>query len=434
MNQISFTLEPDSKIRLYHQLYEKISELIKNGSYAPHSKLPSIRTISTKLKVSKNTVTKAYEMLEKNRFIYSEEKKGYFVNSLSAIGTEEEIKTVVQEETQEEEFIPTVESILKNHKATIEIPDEKAIEIIAETIPVTTNNKENIDSKEQTVPKKTNSVTISPEKRLAECFSKTLQKNTLALTNKPQPFGELCLKTAIADFLSKNCGMDTDPNQIVIASSIDSLLSSVLNLQSLNTPYIKSNGVGLLKLANQFSSGSLTTVKAVTAIAEDTDFSIKKIFTNTPLPYQEVPTDEFGISSNFIITSGATSVLIVPSKKPDISVTSPDEYKKVILDWTDLAPYRYIIEYDESVPSEDSFIRFKPSDKNDKVIYINSFENLIPFGINTAFAVLPKKIYADFQQRYDNFSCPVSLLEQLALTEFINNGYLTDYISNNKAE
>ena len=66
---------------------------------------------------------------------------------------------------------------------------------------------------------------------------------------------------------------------------------------------------------------------------------------------------------------------------------------------------------------------------NDKVIYINSFENLLPLGMKLSFAVLPKAILADFQQKYDSFSCPVSLLEQAAMTEFINKGYLNDYLS-----
>ena len=64
-------------------------------------------------------------------------------------------------------------------------------------------------------------------------------------------------------------------------------------------------------------------------------------------------------------------------------------------------------------------------DNND----INSFENLLPLGLKTSFAILPKNILADFQQKYDNFTCPVSLLEQLVLTEFISKGYLKDYLS-----
>ena len=217
---------------------------------------------------------------------------------------------------------------------------------------------------------------------------------------------------------------------MVIGSSKDSLLSAILQLQSLNTPYIKSQGVGLLRLANQFTTGSLTTVKAIAAVAEDTDLPTKKIFAAAGLPVKEVPVNEFGLDSNFVITSGATSVFTIPGDSPEFSVSDTKEHYKIILDWASQASYRYIIEYDtENSSVQDLLTRFKSLDSMDKVIYINSFENLLPLGLKTSFAVLPKNIFADFQQKYDNLTCPVSLLEQLVLTEFIDKNYLSDYLS-----
>ncbi|MBQ2553028.1 MAG: hypothetical protein II563_09325, partial [Treponema sp.] len=174
----------------------------------------------------------------------------------------------------------------------------------------------------------------------------------------------------------------------------------------------------------------LTTVKAIAAIAEDTDAQTKKIFSVSNLPIKEVPVNEFGLDSDFLITSGATSIFTIPGDSPEFSVSDPDEYYRLILAWANQASYRYIIEYDtESFLNKNSLVRFKSLDANDKVIYINSFENLLPLGMKLSFAVLPKAILADFQQKYDSFSCPVSLLEQAAMTEFINKGYLNDYLS-----
>lgn len=434
MNTISFTLEADSKIRLYYQLYEKIAELIKNGSYPQNTKLPSIRTVSEKLNVSKNTVTKAYELLEKNHFIYSEQKRGYFVMDLSKSVP---IQTAPEPEKtpQPDDDIPTVESIIrqrmKNQEDGVPEPSD------ADEKP---KPKKSAKKTLEHSPRVTDSVTIKPsqsiakpttiEEKLADCYRSVLLQKTAKLQENAAPFGELCLKKAIVNFLHSCLGINCDENLVVIGASKDSLLSAILQLQSLNTPYIKSQGVGLLRLANQFTTGSLTTVKAIAAVAEDTDLPTKKIFAAAGLPVKEVPVNEFGLDSNFVITSGATSVFTIPGDNPEFSVSDPNEHYKIILDWAGQASYRYIIEYDtENSSVKDLLTRFKSLDSMDKVIYINSFENLLPLGLKTSFAVLPKNIFADFQQKYDNMTCPVSLLEQLVLTEFIDKNYLSDYLS-----
>ena len=445
MNTISFTLETDSKIRLYHQLYEKIAELIKNGSYPKNTKLPSIRTISEKLYVSKNTVTKAYELLEKNHFIYSEQKRGYFVMDLSKSVP---IQTAPEPEKtpQPDDDIPTVESIIrqrmKNQEDGVPEPSDadekpkpkKSAKKTADYNPKPKKTKSvTIQKATDSVPIKQNQEPAKPssvEERLAECYRSVLLQQTAKLQEEANPFGELCLKKAIVKFLNSCLGIKCDENLVVIGSSKDSLLSAILQLQSLNTPYIKSQGVGLLRLANQFTTGSLTTVKAIAAVAEDTDLPTKKIFAAAGLPVKEVPVNEFGLDSNFVITSGATSVFTIPGDSPEFSVSDPKEHYKIILDWASQASYRYIIEYDtENSSVQDLLTRFKSLDSMDTVIYINSFENLLPLGLKTSFAVLPKNIFADFQQKYDNLTCPVSLLEQLVLTEFIDKNYLSDYLS-----
>ena len=128
------------------------------------------------------------------------------------------------------------------------------------------------------------------------------------------------------------------------------------------------------------------------------------------------------------LTTDTDSVVLIPNQEIK-NVYNLGNYR-LILAWANQASYRYIIEYDtESFLNKNSLVRFKSLDANDKVIYINSFENLLPLGMKLSFAVLPKAILADFQQKYDSFSCPVSLLEQAAMTEFINKGYLNDYLS-----
>ncbi|WP_171051924.1 PLP-dependent aminotransferase family protein [Vibrio rotiferianus] len=56
-----------------------LKQAISNRVYQPDDKLPSIRQLSTELKVSKNTVIRAYQELEAQSMVYSVPKSGYRV-------------------------------------------------------------------------------------------------------------------------------------------------------------------------------------------------------------------------------------------------------------------------------------------------------------------------------------------------------------------
>ena len=118
MNEVSFNLDKDSKIKLYRQLYDKFVEFINTGVYKPDQKLPSIRLLATQLNISKNTITKTYDELERDKYIYSLVKKGYFVQNRSLLENSEE-KDSETEVIEDESSVPTVDSIIKQHKEPI---------------------------------------------------------------------------------------------------------------------------------------------------------------------------------------------------------------------------------------------------------------------------------------------------------------------------
>lgn len=65
----------------YIQLFEQISKMINTGHLKGDTKLPSKRNLAISLNVSLNTVVNAYDLLLDEGFIYSIEKKGYFVSN-----------------------------------------------------------------------------------------------------------------------------------------------------------------------------------------------------------------------------------------------------------------------------------------------------------------------------------------------------------------
>lgn len=78
---MNLTFQLDKNKPAYLAIADYIKSEIINGNLKNDEKLPSKRVLSQSLNVSINTIYHAYMNLIDNQFIYSIEKKGYFVNS-----------------------------------------------------------------------------------------------------------------------------------------------------------------------------------------------------------------------------------------------------------------------------------------------------------------------------------------------------------------
>ena len=72
-------LDPTSRVPVYQQIKEQITELIVMGVFPPESRLPSVRALATETGLNPNTVQKAYQELESEGVIYTVGGKGCFV-------------------------------------------------------------------------------------------------------------------------------------------------------------------------------------------------------------------------------------------------------------------------------------------------------------------------------------------------------------------
>lgn len=82
---------------LYLEIYESISSDIKNGKLKPNDKLISKRNMANKLGVSLITVENAYDQLLSEGYIYSIEKKGYYINNIEIYHSNKSNKESINE-------------------------------------------------------------------------------------------------------------------------------------------------------------------------------------------------------------------------------------------------------------------------------------------------------------------------------------------------
>lgn len=79
-----YSIDLQSRTPIYEQLYKKIIELILKRELMPNDKLPSVRELAKELGVNPNTVSKAFQLLERDKVIYSLAGRGSFVANVNA--------------------------------------------------------------------------------------------------------------------------------------------------------------------------------------------------------------------------------------------------------------------------------------------------------------------------------------------------------------
>lgn len=88
-------IKEESSLPIYEQIVSAVKNSILNHELAPGDRLPSIRSLAKSLGISVITTKRAYEELEKQGLIYSEQGKGFFVSRFNPnILLEEQLKTL----------------------------------------------------------------------------------------------------------------------------------------------------------------------------------------------------------------------------------------------------------------------------------------------------------------------------------------------------
>ena len=88
-------IKEESSLPIYEQIVSAVKNSILNHELAPGDMLPSIRSLAKSLGISVISTKRAYEELEKQGLIYSEQGKGFFVSRFNPnILLEEQLKTL----------------------------------------------------------------------------------------------------------------------------------------------------------------------------------------------------------------------------------------------------------------------------------------------------------------------------------------------------
>ena len=120
MNNIIISTTSQSPI--YQQLYDQISLQILHGDLVSDSLLPSIRKLAKEIRVSIITIKKAWELLERNGYIYTVAGKGSYVQKNTKASLDKKKMLTVKKAVKEN--ISLCKSIGVSKQILIELIDE----------------------------------------------------------------------------------------------------------------------------------------------------------------------------------------------------------------------------------------------------------------------------------------------------------------------
>ncbi|MCR5495292.1 MAG: PLP-dependent aminotransferase family protein [Treponema sp.] len=360
---ITVDFENRGKTGLCDHLYSTIKSQILNGILKADEKLPSKRSLAEHLGISVITVQNAYAQLIDEGYIYSIEKKGFFVT---------EIKTQQKPSTCE----------------NLQIPEE-----IQEKNDYFANFSSNSTGFEK-----------FPFGLWAHEMREVLNSGNERLLQRSSVNGIFELRNAIAKHLADFRNMQVSPAQIVIGAGTESLYSMVVQLLGRNKSYAVEDP-GYHKIASVILLNGASCVP--------------------------VSIDEEGLNPQALENEEVQVLHLSPAHHFPTGRVMPVRRRMEILSWASKKQDRYIIE-DEY----DSEFRFngKPlqtlfsSDKNGKVIYINTFSKTLAPSFRLSFMILPAQLLPVFREKMGFYSCPVSVFEQFTLASFMQKGHYAKHL------
>ncbi len=188
---------------IYLQIRDRLSHLIKLGTFKAGDRLPSIRTLAKTIQVNKLTVIEAYSILEGDGLIHARPGSGYFINSLSTISQQ-----------TKSNFAPIQEVV---------IPDNSNISFI-EIYQLSVQVK----SKPGAIDFSSGFPISSGLKNLQRHARRAMKQVTETLFNYDFPQGQETLRQQTAKMLIQ-LGLEISANDLIITNGSKQGLSLVMN-------------------------------------------------------------------------------------------------------------------------------------------------------------------------------------------------------------
>ncbi len=345
---------------LYQQIYERIKENILEGKIKANEKLPSKRMLADQLDVSINSVSYAYGQLLAEGYIFSIERKGYFVENIAKF-------------IEQGDFF---------------------------------KNKLPSDLKEKWIDKNgwlslshmTSDISIFPFKEWLKCEQKAIQYHKRELSEITHPQGPYIVRETICRMIALSRGVICEPEQIVISAGTQLLVHQLMGMQKKNTIFAMENP-GYARIKHLVMNMQF---EVLPISLDDQGINMKEIESSKSNFVYVTPSHQF-----------PTGKIMQISRRIELlnwAAQSDDRY--IVEDDYD-SEFKYET---DSIPSLQSL------DRNLRVIYMGTFSKTMLPGLRISYMVLPPDLLREYHRHYPDFMQNANSTMLFTLHYFIESG------------
>lgn len=217
--------------------------------------------------------------------------------------------------------------------------------------------------------------------------------------------GDLALRTEIARYLARARGVHCQPEQIILGPGTDYLLGVLSHILPQDCALGVENPV--------YNRAYLH-------------------FSRMGHPVFPVEIDRKGVMVEPLEQLDNVLVYTTPSHQYPLGVSMPMGRRTALLAWCRRGSFRYVVEDDY-----DSEFRYDtrplPSlqsiDRDGRVIYLGTMSGVMAPALRISYMILPPQLLERFWAAEAVFPCMVSTLEQLALRDFMAQGYFDKHLN-----
>lgn len=374
-----------ASLELRVRLQRALRQLILDGALAPGSRLPSTRTLSKSLAISRDTVETAYVQLQLDGYISRHAGSGSFVSDkigTTLSGTTHKGKNKTPASAASSSGISSRGIAILASKG---VADHQVVKAFATGLPET-----------RTFP-------MEIWERLQRQVAKDHRSNVL-LHGAPQ--GAEPLRQSIADYLNLERGARVTADQVLVLSSTRQAL--FLCAQVL----VDAGGPILMEDPGYFGA--------------------RKAFEMAQLKTIPVPVDDKGLCTDWLYTdkSGANTIYVTPSHQYPTGVTLALERRLELINWA-ATHQGWIIEDDY-----DSQFHYQglPTacvqglDTHQRTIYLGTFSKSLYPGLRMSYMVLPHELIKPMNYARSIMDGHTPQITQLTLARFMESGHFGAHI------
>ena len=384
---LAINLNQYSSKPLHQQLYEEIRQAILGGRLTPGERIPSTRSLAKSLAISRFTVTTSYEQLLSDCYLETVTCCGTFVS---------------QQIPDDLIYSNPIENIDKINPSSIKLSKYGENLVNIKNVPRIPEPKLEINFRYGTPA--LNEFPIKIWRRLLSRYCNT---NLNWLDYSTEPLGYQPLRQAITRYLTRSRAVNCEPEQILITNGTQQALDLILRLLIEPREPIAIENPGYLSariiFETQYALILPIRVDSSGLIVEElANYTSKNIRLVYVTPSHQFPTG---------------AILSLP-RRLELLNWAQQTGGLIIEDDYD-SEFRY---GEKPIPA------LQGLDKSDSVLYIGTFSKVLFPSLRIGYLVLPKSLVDIFTRAKWLNDRHLPILEQQALADFIESGYLERHI------